>query len=438
MCPAATVVVGSPLVTSGAPPRLRACTVAIDDPGTLLDRLAETNDVAWLRRGEGMVGLGVAIRHEFDSIDDGADWWTDLAGRIEHSTELPGAWGVGPVAFGSFAFDPGNTSGRSVMIVPRLIIGRRAGRAWLTALSASSGCEPALPGVADPASGPGRVTITPGPLDATDWAGQVGQAVDRINDAEVDLAKVVLARAVRGSAERPIEARWLAPLLAASYPSCWTYHVAGLVGASPELLIRVEGGLATSRVLAGTIRRSDPTQDAALADALAGSGKDLDEHRFAVDSVAEALRPFCSGMNVPDAPFVLQLPNVLHLASDVTGVMNGAESSLRLAGRLHPSAAVCGTPTSAALAAIAELENLDRGRYAGPVGWVDGRGDGEWAIALRCGQIDADDPRSITLYAGCGIVGRSRPVAEVAETQAKLAPMLDALGATEAFLAAGG
>ncbi len=427
--------VSSSFVTSGqTPPPLHARTVQIDDPGDLLARLAGASDVAWIRRGDGMVGLGVAARAEVDSIEVGDRWWADLAGRIAHTSELPDAWGVGPVAFGSFAFDPGHTAARSVLVVPSVVVGRRGGRSWLTTVGVSD-APAALPPVAPPAPAPGRVDLAPGPLDAAGYAAEVARLVAAINAPDGELAKVVLARAVRATAERPVLARWLAARLASDYPSCWTYHVEGLVGASPEMLIRAEGGLATSRVLAGTIRRSDPSQDEALAEALSGSGKDLEEHELAVESVAEALRPFCSGMNVPDAPFVLQLPNVMHLASDVTGVMTRAVSSLTLAGRLHPSAAVCGTPTDAALAAIAEHERLDRGRYAGPVGWIDTRGDGEWAIALRCGRIDPDDPRSITLFAGCGIVGRSRPTAEVAETEAKLAPMLDALGVPDSLLA---
>nr|NLI50533.1 isochorismate synthase [Propionibacterium sp.] len=411
------------------PPALRARTVAIRDPGDLLGYLAEASDVAWVRRGDGFVGLGVALRAEVPSLDAGADWWADVSGRIDHSSDLPDTWGAGPLAFGSFAFDPGHTSTSSVLVVPRLIVGRRGGRSWLTLVGDG---EPTLPPVAPDAAGPGAVAVRPGPLDAAGWAAAVARVVAAINDPASGLGKVVLARAVDVVAEHPIEARWLARRLAASYPSTWTFSIDGLVGASPEMLLRAEGGLVTSRVLAGTIRRGDPSQDEALAETLAGSGKDLEEHEFAVASVADALRPYCTGMNVPDAPFVLQLPNVMHLASDVTGVMRETVSSLRLAGRLHPSAAVCGTPTASALAAIAAHERLDRGRYAGPVGWIDTAGGGEWAIALRCGRLAPADPRSIRLYAGCGIVGRSRPDAEVAETVAKLRPMLDALGVAEA------
>ncbi len=412
-------------MSSSAPAAWRARTVAIDDPGPLARYLSAPSDVAWLRRGDGVVGLGVAASCEPDGIEGGAAWWAATAASIEHETELPGAWGVGPLAFGSFTFDPSTTRHRPVMVVPRVILGRRDGRSWLTVV----GPEAASPVPAPPAPPPGAVVLRPEGLDGAEWTRRVALLVERLNDPGDIVEKVVLARALRARAERPIEARWLVARLASSYPTCWTFHVDRLVGASPEMLLRVERGLATSRVLAGTIRRSDPSQDAALAEALSGSGKDLEEHEFAVASVAEALRPYCSGMNVPDVPFVLQLPNVMHLASDITGVMAESVSSLLLAGRLHPSAAVCGTPTEAARAAIGKLEGLDRARYAGPVGWTDTRGDGEWAIALRCGLIDETDPREITLYAGGGIVSRSRPEEELAETRAKLRPMLDALSA---------
>lgn len=189
------------------------------------------------------------------------------------------------------------------------------------------------------------------------------------------------------------------------------------------------GGLITSRVLAGTIsvepERTDALRKAAE---LARSEKDIAEHEFAVKSVAEALAPFCPAMNVPETPSVLPLPNVLHLATDITGVATPEVSSLALAGALHPSAAVCGTPTHLALDLINELEGLDRGRYAGPVGWMDLQGDGEWVIALRGGQVLPESPEEIRLFAGAGIVVNSRPDAEVAETNAKLIPMLQALG----------
>jgi menaquinone-specific isochorismate synthase len=231
----------------------------------------------------------------------------------------------------------------------------------------------------------------------------VGRAVDRIAAGDVD--KVVLARDLEARAERSIDLRWLLRNLAARYPGCWTFAVDGLVGATPELLVRLERGLVHSRVLAGTIRRTgDDAHDLALAGSLARSSKDLEEHEYAVRSLADALAPHCSSMNVPETPFVLHLPNVMHLATDVAGVLADGVTALALAEALHPTAAVCGTPTTAARDLIRELEGMDRGRYAGPVGWMDGRGDGEWGIALRCAEVDPADGSRLRLLAGCGIV----------------------------------
>jgi menaquinone-specific isochorismate synthase len=164
----------------------------------------------------------------------------------------------------------------------------------------------------------------------------------------------------------------------------------------------------------------------ALAATLARSSKDLEEHEYAVRSVADALDPHCSSMNVPEAPFVLHLPNVMHLATDVAGVVHDAAtvSSPQLAAALHPSAAVGGTPTPSAQALITEIEGMDRGRYAAPVGWMDADGDGEFGIALRSAEIDGNQVR---LFAGCGIVADSDPEAELAEAQAKFLPVRDAL-----------
>jgi menaquinone-specific isochorismate synthase len=403
-------------------------TVAIEDPGDLAAYLPAAGGHVWLRRGDGMIGIGEVARFEGGTAAEADGWWADICGRIEQETELPEVSGTGPVAFASFVFDPGHTGFRSVVIVPRLVIGRRKGQCWLTALGSASGPSVGLPAPEPAPAAPVASHPVAASLARTEWEGIVTEAVSRIGTGQLD--KVVLARGVTLAAEDPIDPRALVRALADRYPTCWTYSVEGLVGASPEMLIRREGGLATSRVLAGTIRRNGGEElDLKLAHALARSSKNLVEHELAVDSVARALEPFCSGMNVPDAPYVLELPNVLHLASDVTAVVHPDVSVLRLAGELHPSAAVCGTPTPAARETIAELEHLDRGRYSGPVGWLDSTGDGEFAIALRCGLIDAADRRRITIYAGCGIVAESDPAEEYAETEAKLLPMLEALGA---------
>ena len=163
-------------------------------------------------------------------------------------------------------------------------------------------------------------------------------------------------------------------------------------------------------MLAGTIRRSgDDARDLALAASLARSSKDLEEHEYAVRSVAEALAPHCSSVNVPETPFVLHLSNVMHLATDVAGVAADHATSLALAASLHPTAAVGGTPADVAVPLIGELEGMDRGRYAGPVGWMDASGDGEWGIALRCGRFDQADPSAMRLFAGLRDRRRFRP-----------------------------
>jgi menaquinone-specific isochorismate synthase len=400
-------------------------TVALDLPDTdLLDVLPLDDPVAWLRRGEGMVGWGVAAEVRTSGTTRFADadkWWTETTSRavVRDEVEEPG---TGLVCFGTFAFadDPGE----SVLVVPEIVVGRRGGVAWLTTIGRGSIATPPVRSV-EPADAPADVVFADGALDGERWMGVVADAVSRINCGELE--KVVLARDLIATSDAPIDVRWPLRRLSEQYPMCWTFHIDGLFGATPEMLVRRERGLVTSRVLAGTIRRTgDDGRDIALAATLARSSKDLEEHEYAVRSVAEALEPHCSSMNVPEAPFVLHLPNVMHLATDVAGVVHDAAtvSSLELAASLHPSAAVGGTPTSVAVDLIAEIEGMDRGRYAGPAGWMDADGDGEWAIALRSAEVQGS---TVRLFAGCGIVADSDPEAELAEAQAKFLPVRDAL-----------
>jgi menaquinone-specific isochorismate synthase len=433
-----------------------------DLPGSLdalVDLLPDARPLAWVRRGDGIVGWGEALRLETwgpGRFADAEAAWHETLDRavVRDEVRLPG---TGPVAFGSFAFDdsaPGDDAhdpvrAGGVLVVPRVVVGRRDGHAWLTTVdtagSLSSSPADALARTPrERVPSPGDVTWRDGALRADDWAAVVAEGVERIRSGALE--KVVLARDVVAHTSAPVDARWLLARLATAYEACWTFSVDGLVGATPELLVRSEKGLVTSRVLAGTIRRAGLSDDEALLRAaqLARSSKDLEEHEYAVRSVAHALEPFCSSMNVPDAPFVLHLPNVMHLASDVTAVLaRGASggpgapgasgstagpTSLALAAALHPSAAVCGTPTGVARELIREIEGMDRGRYAGPVGWLGADGDGEWGIALRSAELSAADPRTVRLFAGCGIVAASDPAAEVAESEAKLEPMRYALG----------
>jgi menaquinone-specific isochorismate synthase len=412
-------------------PRLVVRTTELSET-ELLDVLAEGQPLAWVRRGDGFVGHGEAVRLELSGpnrFTDAAAWWAEVhaAAAIRDEIEQPGS---GLVAFGSFAF--ADEPGTSMLIVPETVVGRRDGRCWLTTVST----EPALPRLpaidelraGGPARRPVGLAFADGAVTGPAYVAAVTEAVSRIDEGELD--KVVLARDLDAVAEEPFDLRWSLERLAERYPACWTYSVAGFFGATPELLVRLENGLVSSRVLAGTIRRSDDdAHDLQLAASLARSSKELEEHEYAVRSVADALAPHCSSVNVPESPFVLHLPNVMHLATDVAGVVSDTSTSLDLAAALHPSAAVCGSPTRAAQVMIAELEGMDRGRYAGPVGWMDAAGNGEWGIALRCAQVDPEDPARMKLFAGCGIVADSVPEAELAEAQAKLIPIRDALEA---------
>lgn len=400
----------------------------LDDPGPLLDLLPAEQALAWIRGGEGLVAWGEAAHLRVsgpDRLREANSWWQSVVKRavVRDHVGVPGS---GAVAFGSFAFSD-DTATTSHLIVPSVVLGRRGGVWWATVV-AGAGSLPAMPTSFQqqpaPAETPVRLDATP----ADDFVARVAEAVRRIGAGEIE--KVVLARSLPATATKDFDVR--APLrrLAADYPGCWTFHVAGILGSTPELLVRLERGLATSRVLAGTIRRTgDDEGDLALAASLARSSKDLEEHEYAVRSVAEGLAPHCSSMNVPETPFVLHLPNVMHLATDVTGVVTDGMTSLSLAAALHPSAAVCGTPTDQAREVIEDLEPSGRGRYAGPVGWMNASGDGEWGIALRCAEIDETDPGRLRLFGGCGIVARSQPTDELAESEAKLMPMRVALGA---------
>ncbi|WP_020391924.1 isochorismate synthase [Kribbella catacumbae] len=392
----------------------------------LMDHLPETGGLAWVRRGDGHVGWGVAARLDVagsNRFAEAQNWWRELTAGAVVRDEV-GVPGSGLVCFGSFGF---TDSDPSELVVPEVIVGRRGGITWVTTISGASSLA-APPELTTYEPEPvGAVAFADGARSGTEWSGIVADAVKRITSGELD--KVVLARDLVAISPNPIDLRWPLRRLAQAYPNCWTFSVDGLIGATPELLVRREKGLITSRVLAGTIRRTgDDAHDLALAASLARSSKDLEEHEFAVRSVADALKPHCKSMNVPETPFVLHLPNVMHLASDVAGVAANGASALGLAAALHPSAAVCGTPTDTARDVIGDIEGMSRGRFSGPVGWMDAAGDGEWCIALRCGQADPDDPTRMRLFAGAGIVAGSDPEAELAETNAKLVPMRDALG----------
>ncbi len=422
-------------MTSAVPLEVR--TEQIAPPGTLPEVLARTapaDQFAWIRDGEGFVAWGRAAAVTTcgpGRFSHALGWWHAIRDQaaITDPVRQPG---TGLLALGSFTYSAASQAD-SALIVPEVIIGHRGGQWWRTRISPACDGRRARPGAParapEPPAPPGDITLRPGALPPRRWGAAVAEAVRRIGSG--GLEKVVLARDEYIRTGHPVDVRWLIGRLTADYPRTWVFSVDRLIGATPEMLLRLERGLVTSRVLAGTIRRTGQDRaDLALAAGLARSSKDLEEHAYAVRSVTGALAPYCTSMNVPESPFVLHLPNVMHLATDVAGRLAGQAGSLELAAALHPSAAVCGTPRQAADALITELEAMDRDRYAGPVGWIDAAGDGEWAIALRCGRIAASDPRLMRIFAGCGIVAGSQPPEEIAESEAKLMPMRAAFGLT--------
>ena len=377
---------------------------------------------SWVRGGDGLVGFGIHKRHTVsgpDRFTEARKWWRNSINEFDIRNNLHGT-GTGPILFSSFSFD---STEESQLIIPKVVIGQRNGKSWITWIGDQA--QPQLSRASDERA-PLHLSWSGSNGDV--WQERVARAIEKIKVGKLE--KVVLARFTTATSDSTISARPILNYLSSEYPSTWIYSNDGLIGATPELLVRLSKSLITSRILAGTIRKTgDDERDLALAGSLARSSKDLEEHEYAVRSVADALAPFCSSMNVPESPFVLHLSNVMHLATDVTGVLsdNSSPSDIfELVARLHPSAAVCGTPTEVAKRTIDEIEGISRGRYAGPVGWIDAKGDGELGIALRCGQI-SHDKKSIRIYAGCGIVAGSDPEREYAESQAKLLPMRSAL-----------
>ncbi|MCP2165935.1 isochorismate synthase [Goodfellowiella coeruleoviolacea] len=385
----------------------------------LLDQLpAPDGALAWVREGDGLVGWGELARFEISGPDRFAEaerWWREFVADLDVRDDV-GLPGTGPVAFVSMSFADGPSP--SVLVVPRVVVGRRGGTCWITELGGA--LEPTTP---LPVRRPVDVRYTDGELSVSGYRAAVRTAVRRMRAGE--LAKIVLAHDLVATAAEPIDPRFLLSGLAAKYPSCWAYAVDGLVGATPELLLRKTGATVTSRLLAGTIWPGSAGEaDHELAATLLGSAKDQREHAYAIGSLADALRPFCSTLSVPAQPGVLRLPNVSHLVSDVSGRLADDFSLFQLAEAVHPTAAVGGTPTNVAVPLISELEGMDRGRYAGPVGWIGGDGDGEFGVALRCAQVTGPVAR---LFAGCGVVADSDPDREVREAEAKLVPIRQAL-----------
>ncbi|MCX6498942.1 MAG: isochorismate synthase [Arthrobacter sp.] len=454
---------------------IRTLTVPLDAdsfPGGLPSFLVRDDLLCWTRREAGLVGFGEVARFTATGPErflEADIWWRHLVIEAD-VTDAVGCPGTGPVAFGSFAFSKVSAHS-SRLIVPEIVVGLRDGTAWLTQLTfddgelTEAGARAALrrwldtPHTAQhlpasdapfeaPAAAPsaargttsleqpaaGReAKLSTGSLSEADWMAAVAEGVAEIRTGALE--KLVLARDIVATVPDGVNAAEILRQLAVRYRECWTYGVDGLVGSTPEMLIQVEGRTAQARVLAGTLDRRDAEGKAGTPlefaeRVLAGSEKQRHEHDIAIQSLTTQLAPFSEAMNAHSEPFILELPNVWHLASDVKAELAEVEghvpTCLALINALHPTAAVCGTPTSVAGALIRKLEHLDRGPYAGPVGWLDAAGNGEWGIALRGAVIEGPD--TVRLYAGCGVVEGSVPEAELAETWAKFRPMLESLG----------
>lgn len=373
----------------------------------------------WRHGDESRIGFGVAARLVIggaDRIRDAATAWRRIAGAAVVDTDLPGAV---PVAFGAFAFAV-DSAAQSVLLLPRVVVVDRPGAAHrvdVPDLDRSSPQVPQPPAV---------------PFGPAGYERAVGEAVRRIRSGALE--KVVLARDLE--IESPaFDLDAALDVLADRYRGAWVFAVDGLFGASPETLATVSGGRAASRVLAGTAPRSeDPATDEANRARLLDSEKNRFEHALAVDSLLLTLGGAAEELTL-GRPFALGLPNVWHLATDATARVRPEVGVLDLVARLHPTAAVAGAPRAAALAAIHDLEPFDRRRYAGPVGWIDGNGDGEWAIALRCAEVEGAD--RVRAYAGAGIVAASDAHEELEETRWKFQPIQEAVAALTPSRSAG-
>ena len=381
--------------------RLRAVTRPFDPPADLLDELG-ADGFAWLQGDAGFVTSGTATRIPGDEA-------ADILAEIEHDDEV-GTTGSGPIAVGALPFAANHAA---TLAIPSRIVGRSPdGRGWVTEF----GPRPRAPQqVRRP---PEHFEVNARTTEDA-WSGAIAAALVAIHRG--DLEKVVLARAVEITADRPFLRRDVLARLRAQQPGCCVYADEGFLGATPELLVRRTGTKVTSRPMAG----SASADDHAGLERLAASAKDAREHQPVVDAIVEALAPWCRELEAADEPVVASFPTIAHLATDVVGtLLDPAPDALTLARALHPTPAVGGVPRPAALAAIDRLESTPRGRYAGPVGWLDTRGDGEWGVALRGAFIDG---ATAILHAGAGIVDGSVASAEWRETEAKLAPMLRAL-----------
>jgi isochorismate synthase len=389
---------------------VRAVTVPLDLDLDLND-VARGDGYLFVRERVGFAGRGVAARVP---IDEAVEF---LAG-IDHVDLVGGT--NGPIAMGALPFLPGSSAD---LVVPQVIVGKSAdGRRWVTSIDdADLEAEHATEPVPSAAS----FSISPG-VEVEHYLAAVAAARHAVRSGQMH--KAVIARPVDVTSDRPIDVHAVLRRLRATFGSSHRFSIDGFIGASPELLVAVEGDIVRAHPLAGTTRTTgDPATDERLAAELQASPKNQIEHRAAIEMVRDTLLPYCSYLDWAPEPSIVKVANVQHLGSQAEGMLSKpAPTVIELLRALQPTPAVGGYPRDAAIELIVDVEGFERGLYGGAVGWVDGQGDGTWAVSLRCAELSADRC-SARLVAGGGIVADSDPLSELAETQAKFQAMLSAI-----------
>ena len=389
---------------------MRAVTVPLDTDLDLND-VARGDGYLFVRDGVGFAGRGVAARVPVDEAVAFLD-------AIEHDDRVGDT--NGPIALGAVPFLPDSPAD---LVVPRVVVGKGAdGRRWITTIDDA---DVDVFGAVDPEPAAASYSINPG-VDTDHYLAAVTAARDAVRNDEMD--KAVIARPITVEADRPIDVHAVLRRLKATFGSSHRFSVDGLIGASPELLVAVEGDEVSAFPLAGTTRTTgDPRLDEELAAALQASEKNQIEHRVAIEMVRDTLLPFCSYLDWSPEPSIVKVANVQHLGSQALGMLSKpAPTVIDLVRALQPTPAVGGYPRDAAIDLIERVEGFERGLYGGAVGWCDAAGNGRWAVTLRCAEL-SDDRQRARLVAGGGIVADSDPLAELAETQAKLQAMLSAI-----------
>ena len=364
-----------------------------------------------------LAGIGEAGR------PDRTDVVADLAARTD-DLHIPGQ---GPVAFGALPFEQGAAA---EFVIPEIAVAQTSAGSAVTWYG-DAPLEDVLARIDHEAATPMPNGTEPTSLSVESvippevWRDEiVAEGVRRINAG--DLEKVVLARELVVRSDRPIDQGVVVSRLAQTFPSAYVFNIEGFVGASPELLVARFDNVVQARPLAGTAPRgSGPESDKALADGLLGSAKNRDEHRITIDWFLNVLLPYCSYVDAEPEPSLLTVANLHHLQTLVEGRLSSPPASaLELVDAVHPTPAVGGAPQGTALDVISEIERANRGRYAGPSGWVDAAGNGEFAVSVRTAQMTDEEVR---LFAGVGVVADSDPQAELDETRTKFRALLGAL-----------